>query len=181
VIRLVGRLGLLGLIGLVGLVVAAVVDRVLARRSAGRPPEPVHSLIVIDAPIERVWIELADIEGQPRWMREMKAVRLSTPPPPGVGTVGEADVRIFGISVTDPVTITEWEPPHRFAIAHEGLFSGGGVIELTPGADRTTTIVRWQETLIPPVLPWFGGLLQRPILEQIFQGDLERFRDLVED
>ena len=41
----------------------------------------------------------------------MKAVRLPTPPPIGVGTRGEADVRIFGIAVTDPVTITEFEPP----------------------------------------------------------------------
>jgi uncharacterized protein YndB with AHSA1/START domain len=174
VIRLVLRLALLGLVA------AAVVDRVLARHAAGRPPEPIRSLIVVDAPVERVWSELADIEGQPRWMREMKAVRVVTPPPVGVGTVGEADVRIFGVGVTDPVTITEWEPPHRFAIAHEGLFTGAGVIELTPGADGTTTIVRWAETLIPPILPWLGGLAQRPVLGQIFQGDLERFRDLVE-
>ena len=31
-------------------------------------------MIVIDAPIERVWAELADIEGQPRWMHDMKSV-----------------------------------------------------------------------------------------------------------
>jgi uncharacterized protein YndB with AHSA1/START domain len=173
-IRLVVRLGVLGLL------VAVVVDRILARRSGGRPPEPIHSLIVVDAPVERVWAELADIEGQPRWMHEMKAVRLVTPPPVGVGTVGEATVRIFGIAVSDPVTVTEWDPPGRFAIAHEGPFTGGGVIELTPGADGSTTIVRWDETLIPPVLPWLGDRLQRPVLARIFQADLERFRDLVE-
>ena len=44
--------------------------------------------------------------------------------PVGVGTDAEAEVRIFGISVTDPVTITEFEPPHRFAISHDGTFKG---------------------------------------------------------
>ena len=94
-------------------------------------------MIVIDAPIERVWAEVADIEGQPRWMHEMKAVRLLTPGPVGVGTEAEADVRILGIAVTDPVTITEFEPPHRFAISHEGSFKGRGVITLEAGADGT--------------------------------------------
>ena len=32
-------------------------------------------MIVIDAPIERVWAELADVAGQARWMHEMKAIR----------------------------------------------------------------------------------------------------------
>jgi len=175
-----GLVGRVVAFGIAGFAASAVLDRLLARRAAGRPPEPIRTLIVIDAPIERVWTELADIEGQPRWMREMKAVRLLTPPPPGVGTVGEADVRIFGIGVSDPVTITEWEPPRSFAIVHEGVFSGGGVIELEPGADGTTTIVRWDETIVPPVLPWLGGVIGRPVLGRIFQGDLERFRDLVE-
>ena len=87
-------------------------------------------MVVIDAPIERVWAVLADIEGQPRWMHDMKAVRILT---------RRADrrrhrsarrtVRILGISVTDPVTITEFQPPTRFALTHDGMFKGGGVID----------------------------------------------------
>ncbi len=61
--------------------------------------------------------------------------------PIGVGTRCEADVRIFGITVTDPVTITEFEPPMRYAISHDGTFKGSGVITLESGADGTTTIV----------------------------------------
>ena len=72
---------------------------------------PLESLIVIDAPIERVWAVVADIEGQPRWMHDMKSVRMLTTGPIGVGTRGEATVRILGMSVTDPVTVTEFEPP----------------------------------------------------------------------
>ncbi len=34
--------------------------------------------------------------------------------------------------------------------------------------------------MIPPLLPHAGSLVQRPILRAIFQGDLDRLRDLVE-
>jgi uncharacterized protein YndB with AHSA1/START domain len=173
-IRGVLRLGLIG----VGAGLAA--DFVLRRKAGGQPPDPIRSVIVIDAPIERVWAVVADVENQPRWMLEMKSVRLLTPGPVGVGTRGEALVRILGVSTTDPVTITEFEPPTRFAIRHEGSFTGGGLITLEPGADGTTTIVRWEETLIGPVFPYLGAIVQAPILSAIFQADLERLRELVE-
>jgi uncharacterized membrane protein len=167
-------------LALVGAGIGYALDRILSEQSDGAEPAPISSLIVIDAPIERVWSELADIEGQPRWMHEMKAVRLVTPGPVGVGTVGQADVRILGIAVTDPVTITEFEPPHRFGISHEGTFKGHGLITLEAGADGTTTIVRWDEVLIPPFLPHLGALVMTPTLGGIFQADLARFKELVE-
>ena len=163
-----------------GLIVGFVADRWLRGRAGGLPPLPFSSRVVIDAPIERVWTALADIEAQPRWMHEMKSVRLLTPPPVGVGTRGEATVRIFGLGTTDPVEITEFQPPHRFAIRHEGTFTGGGLITLESGADGSTTIVRWDETLIAPFLPHAWALAAAPVMTGIFQADLLRFRDLVE-
>lgn len=188
-IDLLRRLVRLGVVGFLAVVVLEYGLRRSARESAPAdraagpaavPPPPVRTHIVIDAPAERVWPALVDIDAQPRWMREMQSVRLLTPPPVGVGTRGEATVRILGITVTDPVEVTDFQPPHRFAIRHEGLFTGGGVITVTPGADGTTTILRWEETLIAPLVPHLWARLSRPILEGIFQGDLELFRDLVE-
>lgn len=167
-------------LGLLGAVLAWLADTALRRRSGGAPPAPFRSLAVIDAPIERVWTELVDIDGQPRWMREMKSVRLLTPPPVGVGTRGEAMVRVLGIVIADPVEVTEFVPPTRFAIRHEGAFTGGGVITLEPGADRTTTILHWDETLIAPVVPHLWTVLAAPVMGGIFQADVLRFRDLVE-
>ena len=60
------------------------------------------------------------------------------------------------------------------------MFSGSGLITLEPGADGTTTIVRWEERLVPPVLPALGAAVQAPILRSIFQADLERLKRLVE-
>lgn len=167
-------------LGLVGASIGYAVDRLIAETAKAGGPEPIHSMVVIDAPIERVWAVLADIEGQPRWMHDMKAVRIITDGPIGVGTIAEADVRIMGIGVSDPVTITEFQPPTRFALSHDGMFKGHGVIDLEAGADGTTTIVRWDETLIPPVLPNLGAAIGAPIFSSVFQADLERLRDLVE-
>jgi uncharacterized membrane protein len=167
-------------LAIAGAGISYAIDRILAGQSKGAEPEPIRSLVVIDAPIERVWTALADVEDQPRWMTEMKAIRILDDGPIAVGTRCEADVRMFGITVTDPVTITEFDPPHRYAISHDGTFTGRGVITLEEGADGTTTIVRWEETLIPPLLSHLGALAMTPALTAIFQADLGRLKELVE-
>jgi uncharacterized membrane protein len=167
-------------LALVGAGISYALDRILAEQSKRDTPEPIESMVVIDAPIERVWAMLADIDRQPEWMTEMKSVRVITPGPIGVGTECEAHVRIFGITVTDPVTITAFDPPLHYAISHDGTFKGTGSIALESGADLTTTIVRWQEQLSPPVLPHLGALAMTPALGAIFQADLARFKELVE-
>jgi uncharacterized protein YndB with AHSA1/START domain len=167
-------------LALVGAPIAFTLDRWLAARRGTNPPAPLRMLVVVDAPIEETWDVVADIPLQPEWMHEMKRVALTTPGPVGVGTRGRATVRIFGVSVADPVEVTEFVPPTRFAIRHEGLFTGGGLITLEPGSDGSTTVVRWDETLVPPLLPELGALVQAPILQAIFQADLHRLKRLVE-
>ena len=174
---MIGRLIVLG--GLAG-GAAVLADRWLAARSDDRVPDPIRSMVVIDAPIDRVWAVLSDIERQPEWMHDMKSVRLLTPPPHGAGTRGEATVRVFGIAVTDPVTVTEWTPPNRFGVRHEGAFTGGGRFVLEPGADGTTTIIRWDETLVAPVLPRLADPVLRLVFGPIFQADLHRLRLMLE-
>jgi uncharacterized protein YndB with AHSA1/START domain len=167
-------------LAVIGGALAWLADRWLADRRGNALPDPIRSLVVIDAPIERVWAELADVEGQPRWMHDLTSVRIDTTGPIGAGTRASGTVRILGLSVQDPIEITEFEPPTRFAIAHEGMFTGSGLITLEPGADGTTTVVRWEEVLVPPILPTLWSALMRPILAGVFQADLHRLRRLVE-
>ena len=155
-------------------------DRLVARARAGRAPDPLRMLVVVDAPIEAVWAVVTDVAFQPEWMAEMKELVLDPPGRAHVGQRGEATVRILAFTVGDTVEVTEVVPPRRYAIRHLGLFKGGGVITLEPGADGMTTIVRWEETLVPPLLPQLGALAQAPILRRIFQADLERLGQLVE-
>lgn len=159
---------------------AWLADRWLRDRAGGASPGPIRTSVVIDAPIEGVWAVLIDIERQPEWMHDLKSVRITTPPPVGVGTRGVGRVQVFGIAVEDPVEVTAFEPPSRYAIRHEGLVKGGGEIRLAPGADGTTTVATWDETLVAPLLPHLGGLLLRLAFEPIFRRDLERLAALVE-
>jgi uncharacterized protein YndB with AHSA1/START domain len=161
-----------------GAVAAVAADRFLGRTGAG--DRAIETFTVIDAPPERVWAELADVEGQPRWMADLKSVRLIDPAPVAEGTRAVGAVRILGVPVVDPVTITAFDVPRRFAIRHDGTFRGEGEITLEPGADGRSTIVRWRERLVPPVLPHLGATLQRPLLRAVFQADLHRLRRLLE-
>lgn len=170
----------LAVLGLLGVPAAFVADRLIARARSEREPEPLRMLVVVDAPIDAVWAAVADVPFQAEWMAEMKELVLDPPGRAHAGQRGTATVRIFGIPVTDPVEVVEVEPPTRYAIRHLGLFEGGGVITLEPGADGTTTILRWEERLVPPLLPQLGALVQAPILRSIFQADLERLKQLVE-
>jgi uncharacterized protein YndB with AHSA1/START domain len=175
-IRLLVRLAI------VGTVVGWLADRYLASRTAGPPPQ-ILTQVVIRAPIERVWDVLSDIEGQTRWMDDLKAVRILTRPPTRVGTRAEGDIRIFGIQVLDPITVIAFDRPNRFGIRHEGAFSGEGLIELEASADAhggPATTARWTETIVPPVFPHLGALVMRPILQSIFQRDLANLRRLLE-
>jgi len=162
-------------------VAAWLADRWLRDRAAGAQSVPIRSSVVVDAPIERVWAVLADIERQPAWMNELTSVRLTTPPPVGVGTRAVGRVQAFGIALDDPIEIVAFEPPTRYAIRHDGLVTGGGEIRLAAGADGSTTEVTWEETLVAPVLPHLGSLILAAVFGPIFQRDLERLAALVED
>jgi hypothetical protein len=177
----VSRLRTVALLGAVGVGSVMAAERWLGSLIAsGDGPDPTLKMaIVIDAPIEAVWEAVADVERQPLWMREMRSVRLLTPGPVGVGTRGEADVRIFLVGVVDPVEVDQFHAPVAFGIRHVGAFAGSGRIALE-ALDARRTLVRWDERLVPPLLPNLGQLIQKPILGAIFQADLERLKEMVE-
>lgn len=167
-----------------GMVGAVLLDRWLAgllRDRDGLPfREPIVTRVDVDLPIGEAWTRITDIERQVEWMTDMKSVRILTPGPVGVGTRAEATIRILGIGASDPVEVTELEPPHRYGIRHEGLIHGTGLIALDTLEGGRRTRIEWSETLVPPVLPNLGWLVMRPILHRVFQADLDRFKAIVE-
>ena len=175
------RLRTMAALAITGVTGAFAVDRWIGDLIArGEAIDPVMKMaITIAAPIDDVWDTVSDIERQPLWMEEMKAVRLTTPGPVGVGTRGEADVRIFLVGIVDAVEVDVYDPPTRFGIRHVGRYTGGGRITLE-AIDRGRTLVRWDERLVPPIFPHLGQLLQKPVMGAIFQADLERLREIVE-
>jgi uncharacterized membrane protein len=170
-LRAVARLAVLG-----GLA-AVVADRWLAGRAT--TSEPIVAEIDIDAPVQHVWDVATDIPGQPRWMRDLVSVRLVDDGPVRVGTRATGTVRILGIQVEDPITVSAFDPPDRYAISHDGPFAGAGEITFGSAAGGGTHI-RWVETLIAPVLPHLAAVVQGPVFRIVFQADLERLKRLIE-
>lgn len=143
----------------------------------------VVSRIRVAAPPEAVWAVLADVPGQPRWMRDLVAVELEGSGPVGVGTRAIGRVRIAGFRQDDPVEIDAFDPPRHFGLRHIGLFRGRGDFRLLAVAGGTS--VTWREELRSP-LARFGVIgraadgLFWPVFAAVFREDLRRLRAIVE-
>ena len=91
----------------------------LTERSADWPsiaPIVVQNSRRIAAPVETVWVRIADHETWPEWFTDLSSVTV-TFAPEGVG--GGRDVKVPGMTVRE--RFTAWDPPHRFAFT---LFEG---------------------------------------------------------
>ncbi len=159
-------------------IIEVLLGRLIAAGTVRRPE--INLTIEIAAPRSDVWAYASDIARQPEWMYEMKRVEMLTPPPVQPGSRGRATVRIFGISTTDDVVITKFDPPHTFAIRHEGKFVGEGLLQFT-AIDETRTRIDWMEYLRPPLFSNIGGFVQRPILGAIFRSDLRHLKRILEE
>jgi hypothetical protein len=102
------------------------------------------------APIERVWSELIDWEGQRRWI-PFTTVRVTTPQRTGLGVRAEALSGLWvgsvPVGLLDRFVVTGWSPPSDSAgpveleVLHLGpYFTGPGVFRLTSAGDGGTTI-----------------------------------------
>ncbi len=154
-------------------------ELVLERLAGWRSVPPLRTTTVIEAPPERVWSLLADVERQPVWMTDLRAVHLETPGPVAVGTRAVGTVRIAGFTVRDPVEVTAFEPPTRFGVEHRGRFRGHGTFTIEPLGDGASRVV-WEEVLRAPLFPRAWWLAARPILGRVFAADLARLRALAE-
>jgi uncharacterized membrane protein len=143
---------------------------------------PVHLLSSIDIrrPAEVVWPWLVAWEELPRWMREMRSVRVIGDRREGVGVEAEATIRVAGVTTTDRIRVARWEPPSVLEIEHLGWVTGVGYMELSPV--EVGTHLFWRESLVPPwgIVGRLGMTAYRRILGRTFARDLERLRDLVE-
>lgn len=136
-----------------------------------------------NAPIEKVWGEIADWSGQGKWMLSTR-VWLTSEISEGVGTsiaafTGPAH-RIYpkfsSFGLLDTMTVTRWEPPYRCDVIHTGkVLKGTGTFRLEATGDNSCTFY-WSETIdIHRAL----FLLGAPFLWVGVRISLARFRRLV--
>lgn len=131
--------------------------------------------IEIDAPIEALWADLANLDSHIEWMADAVSLTYRTDQKVGAGTVIEVLTKVGPLKTIDVLTFTAWEPPHTMIATHSGVVKGEGLFTLTDlGGGRTR--FTWAEKLD---MPWyFGGRLLRPIsepvLRRIWRKNLQR-------
>jgi carbon monoxide dehydrogenase subunit G len=137
--------------------------------------------VVIEAPPERVWAAVSDIEGQAEWMVDVAWIR-SRGGETGVGAVFDVRTKVLGIpATTDVIRLTVWEPPRRLAVEHVGFVSGSGEWRLRPSVDGSRTLFEWEETLtMPPrVLGEVAIRVYGPVQRAMLRRSMRNLRRLV--
>ena len=103
----------------------------------------------IEAPIQKVWDELANWEKQSDWMLQTK-VWVTSKIQSGVGTQISAHTGLKKFGILDTMEVTNWQPPHICDVIHTGrVIRGTGRFELT-AIDAARTRFDWSEEVIAP-------------------------------
>ena len=141
------------------------------------------STISIRAPIQAVWEIVADPVGQPRWVGGLSdVVRIDEDDGPlGVGCRFEGRFQLAGFGRRFVFQITEWLPPHRFAVAAvTGPLPFETVVELESEEDEAITeATKWIATPGSRLASLVVGALA-PALQRVVAHEVTALRDLAE-
>lgn len=137
----------------------------------------------IDAPPQRVWDTVEQIERHVDWMHDAVAIRFDCEQTRGVGTSFLCDTKVGPLRLTDAMEITEWVPGEAMGVRHTGAVTGQGRFTLTPIDLGRRTRFTWTEDLRFPW--WFGGpvgaaIAGRTVLAAVWRRNLRRLRQIVE-
>jgi len=134
--------------------------------------------IVLPTTPEEAWSVLTDWERQATWMLDADRVEVVSPRREGVGVRLEVRTRLFGVAAfTEPMEVTEWEPPRRLEIRHGSLVLGTGIWEL---ADRPAgASFRWSEDvrLRVPLVGELAAYAYRPVMRMLMGRAQRSLRD----
>lgn len=152
-----------------------------------RPPHPFPRLderrtmaieinvgVAIDALVDEVWGYVAQVDRHTDWMADAESIAFLTEQTRGVGTRMSVATAVGPLRTTDIMEFTEWEPPHRMAIRHEGLVTGEGAFTLEPYGEGTW--FSWSERIAFPghLGGNLTGLMAKPILAAVWRRNLAR-------
>ncbi|MGA0866250.1 MAG: SRPBCC family protein [Candidatus Nanopelagicaceae bacterium] len=152
-----------------------------------RPTKEFALSVTISAPVDQVWEQMVDWEGQSEWML---STRVYDEPhsPEGVGHRLRAFTgplarwnRIIG--VMDEMVVSEWDPPHFCRVEHIGrIIRGYGTFTLTRrqiyiDGIKEFTHFAWFEEIDAP--KWILRLIKPGILIGVWIS-LMRFKRRVE-
>jgi hypothetical protein len=129
-----------------------------------------------------VWDIISDLEGQERWMVDVRRLEIVSETKSGVGTTLDLQTELFGIPMLhDLMDIVTWDEPRELGVVHRGAFTGTAAFRLEP-VPRGTVFV-WVEDFKPPLGP-LGELgfvlVVRDHLRRVWTKSMEKVRQLAE-
>ena len=139
-------------------------------------PLEIAARVTVAAEPAATWRAAVDWPRQREWIW---ATRVSG----GHGTGAEVTGRtgIGPIGFTDPMVITEWDPPRRCVLKHTGrVVRGKGIFEVVPHGPGSQ--FRWVEHLqlpVPPAVGRLAGPVITPGAEWAQRSSLRRFARLL--
>jgi len=139
-------------------------------------PLRIAARVTVAAGPAATWRAAVDWPRQREWIW---ATRVSGGHGPGAEVTGWTGIGPIGF--TDPMVITEWDPPRRCVLKHTGrLVRGTGVFEVVPHGPGSQ--FRWTEHLqlpVPPAVGRLAGLVVTPVAEWALRSSLRRFARLL--
>jgi carbon monoxide dehydrogenase subunit G len=132
--------------------------------------------VTVDAEPEQVWRTALDWSRQHEWIW---ATRVRGGQGTGAEVIGWTGIGPVGF--TDPMVITDWDPPRRCVVTHTGrIVRGTGIFEVAPRGSRSE--FRWTEHLelpVPPAVGRLAGMVIAPLAEWGLRSSLRRLARLL--
>jgi hypothetical protein len=139
----------------------------------------VAATVDVAAPAAVVWEAATDWVGQGRWM-PLTQVALTGGDGVSVGSRLAARTGLGFLGVVDPMVVTEWAPPVRCTVEHQGrVVRGLGVFTVEPLTDERARL-RWEERLPDGGLFGVTARLTAPVNRLFLRWALRRFARWVE-
>lgn len=138
------------------------------------------SRVDINAPLEVVWAEAADLASHHEWMADAESIEFDDDQRTGEGTRMRVLTKVGPFTTTDLMEVTEWSELESIGVRHSGIVSGEGRFELSriAGGTRFT----WTEDLSFPLV--LGGpitaFFSRPVLGGIWRRNLKGLKRRIE-
>ena len=126
--------------------------------------KPITVTREIDAPPERVWAVITDLEGSSEVIAAIDKVEVLTPGPFAVGTTWRETRTMFGRSATEEMTVSDVNPGHGYTVVADSSgvhytssfivepSSGGSRLTMTFGGEATSRGARAMGALMAPFM-----------------------------
>ncbi len=136
--------------------------------------------VVIDAPLEAVWKEAADLPSHVEWMADAESIEFLGEARSGLGTRMKVETVVGPLRTTDLMEVTDWVEGKSIGVRHTGLVTGSGHFQLAPVAGGTQ--FTWTEELS---FPWYLGgpitaAFAKPVLGWIWRRNLRGLKTRIE-